>query len=235
MRVELLRVTEDGINLIANAARVTRELPGKDATDIVGLVVRNDYSSVLEHVSFTFDISGISIALSRWLLEHRMASHTARSTQYNEEDEFDYYLPDPGEVPNRRLIITEFLDAMNDAKIHYRALRTRGVSRELARYVLPMSAHTRYVLTMNCRSLINFFSLRLCVRAAPEMRTLAEKMYDYCYAEYPEIFEQVGCRGVTNGVCPENGVRPDNCPHKHIPTKAEVQHETLAAIEAEAE
>ncbi|HID65831.1 MAG TPA: thymidylate synthase (FAD), partial [Aquificaceae bacterium] len=38
---------------------------------------------LLKHIYFTFDISEIIIAISRELLEHRIASHTARSTRYN--------------------------------------------------------------------------------------------------------------------------------------------------------
>ena len=83
MRVNLLRVTKDGLELIANAARVSGFSDKADKQSIAKMIVDNDYSSVLEHIYFTFDIEDISVALSRELLEHRIASHTARSTRYN--------------------------------------------------------------------------------------------------------------------------------------------------------
>ena len=46
------------------------------------------------------------------------------------------------------------MDRANDA---YKQLRLLGFRREEARYVLPMALHTRYVVTMNVRSLINFY------------------------------------------------------------------------------
>jgi thymidylate synthase ThyX len=42
-----------------------------------------------------------------------------------------------------------------------------------------MALHTHYVVTMNVRSSKNFFMLRLCVRAAPEIRALAMRMYKF--------------------------------------------------------
>jgi len=81
---------------------------------------------------------------------------------------------------------------------------------------------TQYILTINARSLINFFGLRLCVRASPEIREIAEQMLKYCREVAPEIFHFVGCRGVNMGVCPEGKARPDNCPYRSkIPLKEE--------------
>jgi thymidylate synthase (FAD) len=199
--------------------------------EIVRMVVENDYSSVLEHVSFTFDVSGISLALSRELLEHRIASHTARSTRYKEEADFEYYTP--RELKKNEEALGYYKKAIENQRKAYRELRSLGVSRESTRYVLPMAAHTNYVLTMNARSLINFLGLRLCVRASPEMRELAEKIYAIVVKLYPEIFKGIGCRGVNMSVCPENEVRDSAqarlCPYKvkgskaYIPTKKEVR------------
>jgi len=171
------------------------------------------------------------LALSRELLEHRIASHTARSTRYKEEEDFKYYTP--RELKKNRAALEHYQRAMEAENKAYTKLRNLGVSRESRRYLLPMAAHTNYVLTMNARSLINFLGLRLCVRASPEMRTLAEKIHAIVSEVYPVIFENVGCRGVNLGVCPENEVRESvqarHCPYKvrkskaYIPTKKEVR------------
>ena len=222
MKVKLLRYTENGIELVANSARVSGVPEYLSDKEIVRMIVENEYTSALEHIYFTFDISGISIALSRELLEHRIASHTARSTRYNEERNFLYYTPieykkDPSKLKY-------FEDTMEKLRKAYQELREMGVSREAARYVLPMAAHTHYVLTINARSLINFLGLRLCVRAAPEIIELAKQIYDIVVEIYPEIFENINCRAWNQGVCPENKVRAStNCPWKQkIPTKEEV-------------
>jgi len=231
MRVELLRYTKDGIKLIAESCRVSGVPPQLKDGEIVRMVVENDYSSVLEHISFTFDLREITLALSRELLEHRIASHTARSTRYQEEADFKHYTPK--EFKKDKKALTLYEDAVESQRRAYRELRNMGISRESARYVLPMSTHTNYILTMNARSLINFLGLRLCVRASPEMRELADKIYDTVVKPYPEIFKHIGCRGVNMSVCPENEVRDSPqgklCPYKikgskaYIPTKKEVR------------
>jgi len=216
----LLRVTEEGLALVADAARVSGfpSMQGMEA--MVKLITDNDYSSVLEHICFTFDIAGISVALSRELLEHRIASHTARSTRYNGEEEFEYYIP--GRLSSNEEAMRIYREAMKSANEAYVRLRGLGIGKEEARYVLPMALHTHYIVTMNVRSLINFFMLRLCVRASPEMRELAMRMYKICVREYPVIFSSIWCRGFTLGVCPENKARPAECPFSGIISNKQV-------------
>lgn len=224
MEVKLLRVTEEGIDLIAEAAKVSGVFSTQSAKEIVELIVDNDYSSVLEHINLTFDISRISVALSRELLEHRIASHTARSTRYMEEKGFGYYVPRELERKGKEEEARIYREAMKNAKEAYTKLRELGIAKEQARYVLPLALHTHYVVTMNVRSLLNFFMLRLCVRAAPEIRELAMRLYKLCLDEYPAIFSNIWCRGFTLGVCPENEVRPNECPFKKIlPKKQEIK------------
>jgi thymidylate synthase (FAD) len=231
MKVKLLRVTKEGINLVAEAARMSDASLTQSSEEIVGLITDNDYSSVLEHIYFTFDVSEISVALSRELLEHRIASHTARSTRYMEENGFDYYVPKELERKGKEEEAGIYTEAMKNANEAYKKLRELGIAREQARYVLPLALHTHYVVTMNVRSLINFFLLRLCVRASPEIRELAMRMYKLCLEEYPEIFSRIWCRGFTLGVCPENEVRPDECPFKKLVPK---KHEIKGKFEARA-
>jgi len=227
MKVKLINYTKGGIELVAKSARVSGVPSGLKNNEIVRMIVENDYSSALEHISFTFEISGISLALSRELLEHRITSHTGRSTRYNEEDGFGYYTPK--DLARNSEALKIFDKAMKDANKCYLELKKLGMKKEGRRYVLPLAAHCSYVWTANARSLINFLSLRLCVRAAPEIKELAEEIKKVAVKLYPEIFAGIGCRGITFGVCPENEVRKffPTCPYtkgkKRIPTKQEIK------------
>lgn len=225
MKVKLLRYTKDGVKLIADSCRVSGVPSTLSDEEIVSMVVENDYSSVLEHITFIFDIQEISIALSRELLEHRIASHTARSTRYQEERDFGYYTPEEFNKKKNSKASKYFKDTMKHLAGVYLELRELGISREAARYILPLSTHTNYILTMNARSLINFLGLRLCVRASPEIRELAKKLHEIVAKIYPEIFENIDCRGWNLSACPENKVRATTtCPYKRkIPTKEEVR------------
>jgi len=231
MKVRLLKYTKGGVELVAKSARVSGVPEDLSDGEIVRMIVENDYTSALEHISFTFDLQEISIALSRELLEHRIASHTARSTRYLEEGDFGYFVP--VEIKNHKDALKRFDATMKSLSRAYLELKEMGVSRESRRYVLPLATHTNYVWTINARSLLNFLGLRLCVRASPEIRELAKKLHELVVDIYPEIFKDVGCRGQNLAVCPENEVRDSlqgkGCPYKvkgsgaYIPTKKEVR------------
>jgi thymidylate synthase (FAD) len=226
VEIELITYTKNGLELIAQSARVSGVPPGMSDAEIVHMIVENDYQSAIEHISFTFDIKEMSIAASREFLEHRISSHTGRSTRYNEEEGFGYYVPN--EIKNNPQALEEFKRTMEAANKTYIKLKDLGIKREGRRYVLPMAMHCRYLWTVNARSLINFLGLRLCVRASPEMRELAKKLNEIVVEVYPEIFDGVDCRGRIMGVCPENRVRDGfPCPYKkgklYVPTKEEVK------------
>lgn len=225
MKVRLLRCTENGMELIANSARVSGVPQGMGDEEIVRMIVENDYSSALEHISFSFDLFEISVGLSRELLEHRIASHTARSTRYQEEGEFGYYVPK--ELSKNPKALERYEETVKRIAEAYRELRGMKISRETSRYLLPLATHTNYIWSINARSLINFLGLRLCVRASPEMRELAKRLHEVAVQRYPVIFDNIDCRGWNLAACPENKVRDTTrpaCPYKRkIPTKEEIR------------
>ena len=73
---------------------------------------------------------------------------------------------------------------------------------EDARFVLPNACETKMVVTMNARSLQNFFHLRCCNRAQWEIRALAEEMLRLVYPVAPHLFRTAGPACVS-GPCPE--------------------------------
>ena len=170
-----------------------------DDHKLVRYMVEHDYGSALEHVYFTFELKDISVALSRELLEHRIASHTAKSTRYvSQAEEMPVYIP-PDVKESLRKDVIEHMQRTHEL---YKRVE-KEVSTESARYVLPLALECTYLWTVNCRSLLNFLRLRLCKNAAPEIRLMATKIKEEATKIYPEIFEDVGCRGSQWGVCPE--------------------------------
>ena len=278
IRIENLRVF-NGVAFVARSARVSGvgKVPCecgargncsrcsgsgmREPTDeeIFKMILANDYSSALEHVVFSFEIRGLSKGNAAELLEHRIASHTGRSTRYQSEKGFDFSLPPkveevlrkygigereykalvlsgeamPEHLPEReREILEHYARAMRSSRRAYEALLELGAGKESARYALPFAVHTAYTYTINLRSLINFFGLRLCVRASPEMRELAAKLYLAVREKFPQI-SLVWCRGYNYAACPENEVRDSpqgrECPFKNekspvfIPTRKQVR------------
>ena len=224
MRVEILDYTRNWQEIIKEAiATSDKKLSDETIDNLLDLVIENDYCSVLEHIFVTIKIKGVSIALSRELLEHRIGvSHTGRSTRYNEETEFRYYVPK--ELPS--WAYNKFLRLMERIQKLYEEMISNGIPKEKARYILPLAAHTEYVLTMNMRSLRHFLSLRLCARASPEIRELAEMIKKEVSAIFPFV-KKFGCRGENMGVCPENDVRPNSCQKKKILSSKDIRRRNL--------
>lgn len=171
-------------------------------------VLESGHGSPLEHVSFSFGLSGVSRALTHQLVRHRIASYSQQSQRYVDASDFDYVLPPAlAANPEARERFERF---MRDAAAAYRDLRALleadgrgGSSREDARFVLPQAAASNIVVSMNCRSLLNFFEHRRCARAQWEIRRVAGLMLDLCRGVLPEIFDSAGPRCERLGYCPE--------------------------------
>lgn len=74
---------------------------------------------------------------------------------------------------------------------------------EDARFVLPNACETKIVVTMNARSLNNFFRQRCCNRAQWEIRALAIEMLKQVRETAPVLFKKSGPACYSTGKCPE--------------------------------
>jgi len=92
---------------------------------------------------------------------------------------------------------------------HYNKLLKLKIPAEDARYVLPNATCTNIMVTMNARSLLNFFELRCCLHAQWEIRQLANKMLQEVKKVAPLIFKNAGPSCKTKQICPE---KKKNCP-----------------------
>lgn len=100
--------------------------------------------------------------------------------------------------------LDEYLDIFKSKfKKEYSTLEKEAI--EDARYVFPNAVETKIVVTMNARSLINFFSLRCCNRAQWEIRELADEMLTQVIKVAPAIFANSGAP-CTHGGCGEGAM-----------------------------
>lgn len=182
------------------------------------------HESIFEHTTFTFGIEGVSRAVLAQITRHRIASFSVQSQRYVNKEKFDYIIP-PSILQNPRAL-KEFTEAMEEDRRHYinlsRILEAENKAKliaegndektaekaakkaayEDARSVLPNACDTKIIMTMNVRSLNNFFELRCCNRAQWEIRCLATEMLRLCKGVYPKLFEKAGPACVS-GQCRE--------------------------------
>lgn len=143
------------------------------------------HNSVLEHISFTFHISGVSRALLAQLSRHRHISLSVASQRFiNYKNGFDYVNP--------FYAGTEAHDAfdtvMEDTAEAYKTFSTYyGAQNEDARAVLPNACCTELYMTANARTLIEISWLRLCSRSQDEIREMFQEIKKQVATVAPEI------------------------------------------------
>lgn len=172
------------------------------------------HESPIEHVTFTFGIEGVSRALLAQITRHRIASFSVQSQRYVSKMNFEYILPPSiAEIPAAR---EEYIRAMEEDAAHYASLqetltaahterliaegvpadeakrKAEKLANEDARFVLPNACDTRMIVTMNARSLLNFFRLRCCNRAQWEIREVAIAMLKLVREVSPQLFRYAG-------------------------------------------
>ena len=178
--VKLIRHTE-------NPEELLKESFGKCyQTDVnINTVIKHlKHESVLEHVVFTFDIKCSRIAHLQFV-RHRIASYTSQSHRYTEPTMEDLYYFIPSSFPDEYLDEWE-QDLKNQYDV-YMKWRSRGVKKEDARYHLPDGTAINFQVTMNLRSLLNFFVLRTDIHAQEEIRWVADEMMGLVFNTMPNL------------------------------------------------
>lgn len=209
LKVVLLSHTPNPEHTVAAAARncysdsgasaLYDSLTSGDTAALINRLCKLGHLSPFEHVSFTFGIDGVSRTLLAQLTRHRIASYSVKSQRYVSERDFSYVIPPKIAQSNEALDI--FLGIMDRISKNYEEL-SKIVPKEDARYILPGACETSIVTTMNARALLNFFSLRLCMRAQWEIRALAQNMLKLVLQAAPSLFAKAG-PGCVTGSCPE--------------------------------
>lgn len=198
MDVMLLSYTINGDELAETAASVCYR--SKPSEKTLNRTISSGHESVIEHVSFTFMIKGVSRALLAQLTRHRIASYSVESQRYCDMSEMPVVVPES--IKRNKEILNEYGVVLDAIKAFYHKALKEGVPKEDARFILPQAVKTNIVLTMNARELRHFFSLRCCNRAQWEIRALADEMLRLCKEKCPVIFSDAG-PGCVRGKCPE--------------------------------
>lgn len=212
MKVTLLNHSPEPEKIIAAAARLcytSKEidellegLTEEKVDKFIDKLTSLGHESPLEHVTFTFGIEGISRACSHQLVRHRMASYSQKSQRYVDENGFSYVIPETIINSNMEKVYEALMFQIEEI---YKDLKAAGVPKEDARMVLPNACTTSIIVTMNVRSLLNFFKHRVCNRAQWEIQELAIEMLKICKEISPKLFAKAGA-SCMHGSCSEGSM-----------------------------
>ena len=179
---------------------------------LISGVIESGHGSTIEHIVFTFGISGVSRTLSHQLVRHRAGVAFDQQSQR--------YVTYKGPAT---MLPATIEDADPDIRARYEAqvkgaldvygdLVGAGIPGEDARFVFPNATRTNLVMTTNLRALIHMSGLRLCTMAQWEIRRLFQLIRQEIFQVSPFLGSFLAPKCVPLGYCDEMGNRDQHCP-----------------------
>lgn len=177
MSVELMDHMGDDLTPV-RAARLSTgtqaEVNPERDRGLLNALMREGHHVPFEHQVVSFRIEA-PIFVSRQILKHRISSISEASGRYSEMDGV-FYIP-THERPVKQVGKTMDYQFVEDDQAYlvaahgilqvskaawgtYTHMLEEGVAKEVARMVLPVNLYSTLWITMNTRSLLNFFDLR---------------------------------------------------------------------------
>jgi thymidylate synthase (FAD) len=186
-KARLVAHTPDPEAMMGYIARVTsKDQSNPNVTGLLKYCAKHGHWSVFEQASMTVEVV-TPLAIAVQLLRHRsftyqqfsgryedqqeMVKHTADLTSYNNL----FYMPEEAreqDPKNRQNSLPASDPGLTDAMWAtmstaymvslqcYNDLLTRGISKEIARFVLPQGVYSRLYVTGNCRSFLHYIGVR---------------------------------------------------------------------------
>jgi thymidylate synthase (FAD) len=179
---------------------------------LISNVIESGHGSTIEHVVFTFGISGVSRTLSHQLVRHRAGvafdQQSQRYVTYKKAATMEPLTIADAEPGVRELYEEQLAGSM----AAYADLVAAGIPAEDARFVFPNATRTNLVMTTNLRALIHMSGLRLCTMAQWEIRRLFQQIRHEIFSVSPFLGSFLAPKCVPLGYCDEMNNRDGHCP-----------------------
>jgi len=179
---------------------------------LISNVIESGHGSTIEHVVFTFGISGVSRTLSHQLVRHRAGvafdQQSQRYVTYKRAATME-----PQTIVDADADIRErYEEQVAGSMAAYADLVAAGIPAEDARFVFPNATRTNLVMTTNLRALIHMSGLRLCTMAQWEIRRLFQQIRHEIFTVSPFLGSFLAPKCVPLGYCDEMNNRDGHCP-----------------------
>jgi len=179
---------------------------------LISGVIESGHGSTIEHVVFTFGISGVSRTLSHQLVRHRAGvAFDQQSQRYVKFKSAATMLPHTIAEADED-VRARFEEQVQGSMSLYGDLVEAGIPGEDARFVFPNATRTNLVMTANLRALIHMSGLRLCTMAQWEIRRLFQLVRHEIFAVSPFLGSFLAPKCVPLGYCDEMNNRDEHCP-----------------------
>ena len=179
-------------------------------------LIEKGHESVLEHVNWTFLLTGVSRALTHQVVRHRVGfAFSQLSQQYYDQTEAEFLKPpilenfpnasaawqEAVEVAKKsyKNILKELAGLENPVKSGITKKEIRRLMRSASRSVLPNSTETKFVMTANARAIRHLLIVRGSIPGDEEMRTLCGELFTILKAEAPSLFMDFELKSLPDG------------------------------------
>lgn len=188
--------------IIVDSARISYDRRGaSEDRALIRYLLRHRHTSPFEMGVLRFEVK-MPIFVARQWIRHRTASLNEMSARYTDLPN-EMFVPEVVAVQsadNRQGRANALAgendllqNVINRANItsyaHYEILLNAGVTRELARGVLPVNIYTKFVWKMDLHNLMHFLDLRLDSHAQQEIRDFAEVIEKLVALHFPISYE----------------------------------------------
>jgi thymidylate synthase (FAD) len=175
----------------------------RDNRQYIQHLIEMGHESVLEHVSWTILMAGVSRAFTHQLVRHRIGfAFSQLSQQYHDEKEATFVMPTglenvPGAVEVWEQAIRTAMQAYSSIM---NSLENESANQDLskrealravrsaARSVLPNATETKIIVTANARAIRHLLKTRGAIPGDIEMRRVMAELFRTLQPEAPSLF-----------------------------------------------
>jgi len=215
---------------------VDGRIPIEKQRELIGRVIESGHGSTIEHVVFTFGITGVSRTLSHQLVRHRIGVSFDQQSQRYVAFKKGASTMLPATIAEAEPDLRQRYEEQVEGALElYDEMQQAGIPGEDARFVFPNATRTNLVMTANLRALIHMSGLRLCTMAQWEIRRLFQLIRHEVFSVSPFLGSFLAPKCVALGYCDEAGNRDEHCPirpHKDTVLKAWADNARKARAEA---
>lgn len=167
---------------------------------------KHKHTSVFEQAGLSVEIQA-PIFVAREIFRHRTFSYNELSARYTKLPDL-YYIPSFERLKNSKqsssnkqasgetlddatvvAVQSAIIAATAQSRVQYEWLLSKGISREIARLVIPMNQYTRWRMSGNLRNFLHLLSLRLGEGVQPETKDYAVAIANICRIHFPRTMQ----------------------------------------------
>lgn len=199
--VRLIHKTENAEQLIGFMARVSSpKQSNPEVSHLIKYLIKNRHWSPLEMANLCLEIV-TSRAIAQQIIRHRSFSFQEFSQRYSEVNKQVIYSARRQDEKNRQNSIDNLpIETQNWFNIAqeevnflsnslYKQALNRGIAKESARVLLPLSTETKLYMNGSLRSWVHYINLRTEEGTQKEHRDIAEEIKQLFIKEFPVISE----------------------------------------------